>query len=174
MAKPCLFLFCLLGVLVCMSSCIPRVHRVPKGAEPVLNTRGKPTGKYRVKADAQQIQRSLTRVQQNARYVQVNTTYVMKDAVTKRIIPLDARFAPVVERWKAAPTWWTVGTYDESRLEFLRTVTFLDAAKSPVWEIPDAVDGLLYGPRSPRKWRRGAYHDPVHDLEQLYPVLKER
>lgn len=169
----CLCLFVLFASFFTVGSCRHRMRGVPKGAEPVLDARRKPTGKYRVQANRQEMQRRLTCVQERARYVQVDTTYVMKDMRTKRMIPLDARFTPVLARWKAAPTWWNVGTYDESRLEFLRTVTFLDAAKAPVWEIPDASDGLLYGPGRLRRRRSGAFHDAVRDLEQLYPVLKE-
>lgn len=145
---------------------------VPEGALPVLTDKGKPTGKYRVAMNRKNMDSLLNDLLTRARYVQTDTTYIMKDIRTKRMIPLDDRFRTLVtQRWQTAADWWDVGTYDESRLDAVRTITFLDEKKKVMADFPGATDGLLYRPKRVKQPKHGGFRNALHELEQLYPEL---
>lgn len=170
----CFLLLCAACLL--FSSCrllrAAKTAGVPKGAQPVLNDKGKPTGKYRVAMNKKNMDNLLNDLLTRARYVQTDTTYVLKDIRTKRMIPLDDRFRTLVtQRWQSAADWWDVGTYDESRLDAVRTITFLDEKKNVIADFPGATDGLLYRPKRLKQPKRGGFRNALHELEQLYPEL---
>lgn len=170
----CFPLLCTAGLLLnsCQFFSVGKTAGVPEGALPVLNDRGKPTGKYRVAMNKKDMDKLMNDLLARARYVQTDTTYVLKDIRTKRMIPLDDRFRTMVtQRWQPAADWWDVGTYDESRLDAVRTITFLDEKKKVIADFPGTADGLLYRPKRTKQPKNGGFRNALRELEQLYPEL---